>query len=110
MKLYTLDITNVPSAIGCYCRDPDHFIDIDFASDPAIDSLQEDLSSDFVSMFSQGMNAYLAGEWAAAKVHFEAAQKIVPTDGPTRTLLDYLQKCAYVKPVDWDGCREFVEK
>ena len=26
MELYTFDITRIPNGLGCYCKDPNHYL------------------------------------------------------------------------------------
>jgi hypothetical protein len=56
------------------------------------------------------MDAYTAGDWATARQYFEQALELWPSDGPTKTLLAFMAQSNFVKPVEWDGYRELLEK
>ena len=48
------------------------------------------------------------GAWSAARYYLRKVLAIQPDDGPSMTLLDYMQE--YEAPVDWHGCRNLMEK
>ena len=110
MKLYTFDIGKIPPALGCYCKDVNHYLDADFSTNASIAQLQADLPLQFESRFEKGMDAYIGGDWAAARVAFESVLEIMPNDGPTKTLMEFMRQSDFVKPVEWDGARELIEK
>ena len=110
MKLYTFDIGRIPVHLGCYCKDANHYMDADFATDPAIAQLQADLPSELEPRFSRAMTAYQAGDWSTARTTFESVLEVMPNDGPTKTLLDFMRQSDFIAPVDWNGVRELIEK
>jgi hypothetical protein len=61
--------------------------------------------------FAEGLAAYRARRWDAARHAFEAALKAVPGDGPSLTLLKRLDLFASTPPGDgWDGAWHLERK
>ena len=110
VELHTFDIVDIPTAMGCYCDDPDHYMDAHFDTDPVIPALQEHLNSAFKPAFTAGVAAYLAGAWDVARQLLMEAKNAKPDDGPSTTLLEFMGASSFVKPIDWDGFRELTEK
>jgi len=72
---------------------------------------------DFTSVFREGVNAYLAGDWGTARVCLEKADfyirlsaPVLGGDGPSRTLLRYMSEEGYEAPVGWKGFRPLTSK
>lgn len=64
----------------------------------------------FREVFQHGLELYLSGDWTAAREEFEVALNTRPGDGPSNTLLSYMQSFGYACPADWQGFRELTEK
>ncbi|KAK9817269.1 hypothetical protein WJX72_012075 [[Myrmecia] bisecta] len=71
----------------------------------------------FIEAFGRGFEAYLSGDWAAAKVALEETRTMrkgvgeeVVVDGPSTTLLEFMGRSDFVAPADWEGFRELTEK
>jgi len=60
--------------------------------------------------FERGFSEYLEGKWGAAQLSFEECQKHIESDGPTTTLLRFMQSHEYIAPADWSGYRSLVAK
>ena len=60
---------------------------------------------EFKQAFSDGYNAYINGDWADAKEFFDQAEVQEPGDGPTRSLLSYIEMNQCKKPEEWAGYR-----
>ena len=58
---------------------------VDFATDMYYRDLQRDISPEFMSRSTMEFRT-AAGDWLAAKSNLSEALKIMPLDGPTRTL------------------------
>lgn len=73
------------------------------AAEPGLASLLE--------LHADGIGAYRARKWAAARKAFDAALELYPADGPART---YRQRCDLLakRPPDeaWDGVWNLTEK
>jgi hypothetical protein len=72
--------------------------------------LQASMSPRFKDEHHQGIQAYLAGNWATARMHLEAALEEMPGDGPTEAILAVLAKSDFRAPADWAGCRKLLDK
>lgn len=60
---------------------------------------------EFRRNFRSAIDFYLLGAWDAAKEYFEKSLEIMPNDGPSLSILKYMDKYSYEKPVDWRGYR-----
>jgi hypothetical protein len=70
-----------------------------------------------LSIFAEGVNLYIAGDWLAAKIALDKANnimaKLAPTlggDGPCKTLLEYMAEFGPSAPSDWKGYRPLTSK
>ena len=64
----------------------------------------------FKTVFSFALDAYLEGKWNISKRFLEKAMKIIPDDGPTHVIYDFLEKLNFKCPDDWENCRKLIEK
>lgn len=64
----------------------------------------------FREIFQQGLEDYFSGKWKEAKENFEKCLEIKLSDGPTTTLLKYMETMNYTAPDSWKGYRELTEK
>lgn len=71
----------------------------------------------FLEKFSKGFGAYTDGYWGEARTLLEECRTLrrnkkggVVEDGPSTTLLDYMQTMNFKAPQDWRGFRELTEK
>jgi adenylate cyclase len=61
--------------------------------------------------YAEGLAAYRAGRWDAARVAFNAALEAVPGDGPSLALLSRIDQLAEsLPPEDWDGVWQMEHK
>merc|ERR1719201_972655 len=84
-----------------------------FDSNEDIGAMRKLFSQKFLHLFSMGFQNYIEGEWPVAKrmltdtltmlVDVEAR---TVEDGPSRALLDFMNKTDFVKPKDWQGWRK----
>eukprot|EP00210_Caulerpa_lentillifera_P001911 g1838.t1 len=125
MGLYTYDTTleEIPDPV--LPDNPDDFKSISFSNREYSDEwLQHpDLAStwavneEFLDKFAIGFNHYRQGNWTQAKKVLEECRwsrsrmnlKRIE-DGPSVTLLEYMEKFNYTAPRDWAGFRELSEK
>ena len=56
--------------------------------------------AEVLDLYNQGMDAFWAYEFIEARVLFEKALKIVPTDGPSALYADRCEQFALNKPED----------
>ena len=64
----------------------------------------------FYSNFEEGLNHYLYGDWEEASNFLYRALYLDNSDGPTKTILEYIKKNEYKAPEDWDGYRVLTSK
>lgn len=73
-------------------------------------------TEEFYNEFKQGIDLYLAGEWLQAKVCLESANKMMskvpgmPGDGPSLTLIRYIDEHGGKAPDSWAGFRPLTSK
>ena len=60
--------------------------------------------------FGTGVQAYLDGQWAESRQILTECQRVLPHDGPTRTLLNTMSKTNFQAPRQWRGYRELTSK
>ena len=60
--------------------------------------------------FGTGVQAYLDGQWAESKQILTECQRVLPHDGPTKTLLNTMSKTNFQAPRQWRGYRELTSK
>ena len=72
--------------------------------------LKKTKSDMFYQYFEDGFNDYIDGEWKEAAQNLEKARYLDKSDGPTKTILDYIKKLHYKAPTNWDGYRVLTSK
>ena len=72
--------------------------------------LKRTKSDIFYQYFEDGFNDYIDGEWKEAAQNLEKARYLDKSDGPTKTILDYIKKLEYKAPSNWDGYRVLTSK
>ena len=64
----------------------------------------------FYSNFEEGLNHYIYGDWEEASSFLYRALYLDNSDGPTKTILEYIKKNEFKAPEDWDGYRVLTSK
>ena len=64
----------------------------------------------FYSNFEEGLTHYIYGDWEEASSFLYRALYLDNSDGPTKTILEYIKKLKYKAPDDWDGYRVLTSK
>ena len=72
--------------------------------------LMNQKSNLFYTNFEEGLSHYIDGEWEEAAAFLYRALYLDNTDGPTKTILEYMKKLKYKAPDDWDGYRVLTSK
>jgi class 3 adenylate cyclase len=72
--------------------------------------LNNQKSSLFYTNFEESLSHYIDGEWEEAASFLYRALYLDNTDGPTKTILEYMKKLKYKAPDDWDGYRVLTSK
>eukprot|EP01016_Furgasonia_blochmanni_P056965 TRINITY_DN980_c0_g2_i8.p1 TRINITY_DN980_c0_g2~~TRINITY_DN980_c0_g2_i8.p1 ORF type:complete len:532 (+),score=119.26 TRINITY_DN980_c0_g2_i8:113-1708(+) len=80
--------------------------------DKDIKLMRSIFTPEFKTIFNTGLEAYLKGDWPAAKQVFEQTLDMIPghKDGPSNTLLDVIESHGGRAPSDWEGVRVLTEK
>jgi hypothetical protein len=60
--------------------------------------------------FGTGVQAYLDGQWSESRQILIECQRVLPHDGPTKTLLNTMSKTNFQAPRQWRGYRELTSK
>lgn len=77
-----------------------------FQLDNDIVMMQRSVPSQFISMFSRGLEAFENGEWQDAKQIIEEALKIKVADGPCLSMQEYMERYQMKPPEGWTGSRK----
>lgn len=80
-----------------------------FQEDEELKLMRSTISAAFISKFSQGVEAYVQGDWEHAKTILIEVNEMKP-DGPTNTLLEVIEEFGGRAPPDWKGSRYLTEK
>ena len=64
----------------------------------------------FYDKFSEGFKYYIEGNWSKAYKYFKDAYYLDPSDGPTKTLLNFIRNRSKEAPANWKGHRELTSK
>ena len=75
------------------------------------------MTSEFRMNFKEGVDSYIVGDWSTAKTFLEVSNSIMKTncpllngDGPSLTLLKYMDHYDYKPPSSWKGFRPLTSK
>jgi class 3 adenylate cyclase len=64
----------------------------------------------FYDKFREGFKNYIEGKWDCAYKFFKDAYYLDPSDGPTKTLLNFIKSRNKTAPENWKGFRELTSK
>ena len=87
-----------------------------FEKDYDLVTLRKHITPEFLNEFKQGVDTYLQGDWTAARKYLEKASELmsqVPSktgDGPSLTLLRYMEAHGWQAPSSWKGFRPLTSK
>lgn len=87
-----------------------------FEKDYDLVTLRKHVTEEFESEFKQGVDTYLQGDWPTARKYLEKANELmaqVPSkagDGPSLTLLRYMEAYGWQAPSSWKGFRPLTSK
>lgn len=78
-------------------------------SAPCIRQARQKFTVEFTETFKMGLNNYLEGEWAVAQALLVRAERLLGgRDGPSASLMAFMQQTKCVAPQDWRGCRDLA--
>jgi hypothetical protein len=87
-----------------------------FDEDCDLLDLRKHVTEEFLTAFNKGITGYLAGEWLVAKTALEESNELMKKvpgfscDGPSATLLEYMNARDWKAPSDWAGFRPLTSK
>lgn len=87
-----------------------------FENDFDMRILRSHVKPEFTNVFKEAVTMYIGGDWEGAKPLFEKADELmreVPCmdgDGPSQTLLSYMQNRNFKPPKNWKGYRPLTSK
>ncbi|OII72511.1 membrane associated adenylyl cyclase [Cryptosporidium ubiquitum] len=122
IELYTIDID--PEFQDGEINNTYHEVDTnkisyrvfsEFFIDNTIKSMRKYLFQDFYYKFNKGLKHYLTGNWKISKqilqdLQCECIKSWGKKDGPSSTLLKFMEENNYICPIDWKGYRIWDEK
>ena len=76
-----------------------------FRTDPELKNIHQGLPIKHKELWNKALKSYLDGEWIQAKQTMQQVLNILPTDGPCKAILNYMQQRDYQCPQDWKGYR-----
>ncbi|CBZ53320.1 putative adenylyl cyclase [Neospora caninum Liverpool] len=85
-------------------------VDWMFMVDQDIAMMQRGITVEFQAMWRQALENYLRGEWSKAEEFARKCLMVMPDDGPSLHLLNYLKSLDGVPPADWQGYRNLQMK
>jgi hypothetical protein len=81
-----------------------------YANDKDLDIMRAGVSEGFIKQYEEGYGNYIGGNWNQAIENFKKALVLHPNDGPTMTLLGYMEGFNGIAPATWKGYRALTEK
>lgn len=98
-----------------FCSPKDETSEV-FEKDYDLVTLRKHVTESFSLNFRSGVDCYLQGDWSNARGFLEKANELmaeVPTmngDGPSKTLLKYMEAHGWQAPPSWKGYRPLTSK
>lgn len=81
-----------------------------FIDDDDLSKMRSTALPEFYSNFERGMQYYTEGLWDRARDTFNKGLEMKSEDGPTMTLLTFMEEHNFTAPPGWAGFRELTEK
>lgn len=79
--------------------------------DEDLSVMRSNVTQKFTKIFAKGLKSYFDGDWEQAKLKFIKGQMVKgQPDGPSRTLLEFMQTEGGKAPDFWPGYRELTDK
>ena len=107
--------SNKSSTTGVFMTSKDD-AEICFEEDSDLLDLRSHVTEEFTTNFTKGISSYLAGDWPVAKVFLKKSDELMAQvegfngDGPSQTLLNYMENRDWKAPEDWAGYRPLTSK
>ena len=85
-----------------------------FRNDIDFTDLRKDYNKEFAKNWQEAYKHYIGGDWAMAHRLLKDGQAMVPSDGPSKTLIRVIERMSkrpgFNAPDDWQGYRALTEK
>ena len=83
-----------------------------FKRNPHIMHMHRKYDQEFQEKWNKGYDCYISGNWPTAKLYLEETRNYIKDveDGPSVTLLSYMENRDFQAPTEWNGVRELTEK
>ena len=88
-----------------------------FELDADLLALRAHVTEAFLKAFNDGVTAYISGDWSAARICLETADRLMREaapalggDGPSLTLLRFMAENKWKPPLGWKGFRPLTSK
>jgi len=104
-----------PDTDGKFMSSSDDAADV-FEEDTDLVQLRRHITEDFTAKFFRAVEKYLAGDWPEAKIllkecdDYMTKQDGMEGDGPSRTLINYIEEHHNKAPESWKGFRPLTAK
>ena len=76
----------------------------------AVFALKRTTTPEFEATYARALDSYFLGDWKTAARYFRSCLEQKPNDGPTETLLQYIERRDLKAPASWVGVRELTSK
>lgn len=81
-----------------------------FTKSNKIERMRRKYTAEFMGKFKKAVEGYGEGRWMEAGQGLRECMDLIPTDGPSRTLLLYMQSLHHQPPPNWHGFRNLSTK
>lgn len=105
LQIWTVDITNLKLSNPKIVKEVQQPVDF-----KEVMKVQNGLDPNFTRTFNLAIAHYCGGHWGKAKTCLAEAQKLMPEDGPTKSLMGVMEKNQFEAPKDWKGYRALTSK
>lgn len=81
-----------------------------FTKSEKLEKMRKGYKPEFLHAHKEAMLHYIEGRWLEAKDVFYRCLRLVPMDGPSLTILHFMEKWRFQHPEGWDGVRVLASK
>lgn len=81
-----------------------------FTQSEKLAKMRSGFGPEFFRAHKEAMVHYIEGRWLEAKDVFYRCLRLVPMDGPSLTVLHFMEKWGFQHPEGWDGVRVLASK
>lgn len=74
-------------------------------SSKSFNTMTCDFTEEFYNVYAKAVNFYFDGLWQNARFAFNEVLKLMPFDGPSLAILNYMENYNYISPGSWKGVR-----